>query len=357
MTSPDADSFDGTHGESYDRELFLANEQSTLAGQIDGVQTGITLVRPAFRDGDLLIVGQEVMKIVTTEANSAFTANASRVHGENIIEVTGNVPLGYKAADCGVKQTGLEIQSDTTPYFKGMNPIAKLSMNEPTLFACTIFKEMLKKNGIEVNGQPVRGKKAPGGVLIATHDSPPLSEVIHICLKPSDNFMAECILKTLGKVVKGEGSFAAGKSVERDWLKGIGADLNQIYIADSSGQSRCNLISPHNLVVLLTHMYHSKYYDALSNSLPIAGVDSHLKNRMLGTPAVNNVKAKTGYIERQCSLSGYVKTLAGENMAVSVIQNNHLCSLDEAYLLEDTIFAAVSGITTRTDANTGRQKN
>ncbi len=64
MTSPDADSFDGTHGESYDRELFLANEQSALAGQIDGVQTGITLVRPAFRDGDLVIVGQEVIKIV-----------------------------------------------------------------------------------------------------------------------------------------------------------------------------------------------------------------------------------------------------------------------------------------------------
>jgi D-alanyl-D-alanine carboxypeptidase/D-alanyl-D-alanine-endopeptidase (penicillin-binding protein 4) len=97
-------------------------------------------------------------------------------------------------------------------------------------------------------------------------------------------------------------------------------------------------------------MYHTKYYEILANSLPIAGVDSHLKNRMLNTPAVNNVKAKTGYIERQCSLSGYVKTLAGENMAVSVIQNNHLCSLEEAYVMQDTIFTAVSEITTRTDA-------
>jgi len=294
-------------------------------------------VRPGAKVGDAAVVEVKpantylpvVNQCVTGAKGSPFTADATRIHGANTIRTYGSVPLDSKR--------------DT--------PVESLSMNEPTLFVCSIFKQLLEQSGVKVRGGIMRGAKPQQAVLIAAHVSPPLSEVNRILLKPSDNFMAECLLKTLGKVVKGQGSFAAGIEVEKEWLKSIGADLGQIHIADSSGQSRCNLISPHNLVVLLTHMYHTKYYEMLANSLPIAGVDSHLKNRMLNTPAVNNVKAKTGYIERQCSLSGYVKTLAGENMAVSVIQNNHMCSLEEAYVMQDTIFTAVSEITTRTDSD------
>jgi len=293
-------------------------------------------IRPGAKVGDLAVVEVKpantylplVNQCVTGPAGSNFTADATRIHATNTIRTYGSVPLDSKR--------------DT--------PVETLSMNEPTLFVCSLFKQLLERSGVKVRGGIMRGIKPQQATLIATHVSPPLSEVIHILLKPSDNFMAECVLKTLGKVVKGRGAFDAGIEVEKEWLKSIGADLSQIYISDSSGESRRNLISPHNLVVLLTRMYHTKYYEILANSLPIAGVDSHLKNRMLNTPAVNNVKAKTGYIERQCSLSGYVKTLAGENMAVSVIQNNHLCSLEEAYVMQDTIFTAVSEITTRTDA-------
>jgi serine-type D-Ala-D-Ala carboxypeptidase/endopeptidase (penicillin-binding protein 4) len=298
-------------------------------------------VRPGAKVGDPALVEVKpantylplLNQCVTGPAGSNATADATRIHATNTIRTYGSVPLDSKRDA----------------------PVETLSMNEPTLFVCSIFKQLLEQSGVKVRGGIMRGIKPQQATLIATHVSPPLSEVIHILLKPSDNFMAECMLKTLGKVVKGQGSFGAGIEVEKEWLKSIRADLSQIYIADSSGQSRCNLISPHNLVVLLTHMYHTQHYELLANSLPIAGVDSHLKYRMLNTPAVNNVKAKTGYIERQCSLSGYVKTLAGENMAVSVIQNNHLCSLEEAYVMQDTIFSAVSEITTRTDAD--QQKN
>ena len=293
-------------------------------------------IKPGAKVGDPAIVeikpGTKYMtienKCVTGPAGSSFTAGATRLFAKNVISAYGSIPLG----------------SD------GSYPYITLSMEEPTLFVCTIFKELLEKNGIKVKGKCIRGIKPENVILIASHDSPPLSEVVHILLKPSDNFMSECLLKTLGKEIKGVGSYSAGIQVETEWLKKIGADMSQIVIKDSSGQSRCNLISPYNLVVILNHIYHGKYYEMIANSLPIAGVDSHLQYRMLGTPAVNNVKAKTGYIERQCSLSGFVKTLAGENMAVSVIQNNHLCSLEEAYVMQDTIFVAVSEITTRTDA-------
>jgi D-alanyl-D-alanine carboxypeptidase/D-alanyl-D-alanine-endopeptidase (penicillin-binding protein 4) len=298
-------------------------------------------VKPGKKAGDPAVVelrpDTKFMQIknecVTGAAGSGWTADCSRIHETNTIRVYGSVPAG---------------SNGSTLY--------PLSMDHPTEFVCTVFKELCEKSGIKVTGKAIRGTKPEKVILIASHDSPPLAEVIHILLKPSDNFMAECLLKTLGKVVKGQGSFSAGIAVETEWLKNMGCDMNQIYIADSSGQSRCNLISAHNLVVILTHIYKGKYYDIISNGFPIAGVDSHLKDRMLGTPAVNNVKAKTGYIPRQCSLSGYCTTLAGEHMAVSVIQNNHMCSLEEAYVMQDEIFTAVSRITTRTDAEPGTSK-
>lgn len=316
------------------------DEQYYDCSQPSGLNVNENLVevyiKPGAKVGDPAIVeikpGTGYMTIqndcVTGPADSRRTSDATRLHETNTIRAYGNIPLGYKMD----------------------GPIEILAMDRPTLFVCTIFKELLEKNGIKVKGQPVRGTKPENGVLIASHDSPPLAEVVHILLKPSDNFMAECVLKGLGKAVKGTGSFAAGREVEREWLQSIGLDMSQINIADSSGQSRLNLISPYDMVLLLTHIYHTKYYETMANSLPIAGVDSHLQYRMLNTPAVNNVKAKTGYLPMVCSLSGYVKTLAGENMAVSIIQNNHMCTLDEAYVMQDTIFSAVSKITTRTDA-------
>jgi D-alanyl-D-alanine carboxypeptidase/D-alanyl-D-alanine-endopeptidase (penicillin-binding protein 4) len=233
---------------------------------------------------------------------------------------------------------------------KPTDPIEQLSMEKPALFTVTILKELLEKNGVRVKGKAVLGTKPAQAELIASHDSPPLSEIVNILNKPSDNFMAESLLKTLGKEIKGKGTFDAGIEVEKDWLRKIGADMDAIRIADASGLSRRDSISPQNLTTVLTHMYHTRNYGILSNSFPIAGVDSHLKDRMLNTPAVNNVKAKTGYVSLVCSLSGYVTTLAGENLAVSIIQNNHTCSLDEANVIQDIIFVALSKITTRTDA-------
>lgn len=73
MSNPDADTFDGKIGEVRDRELFLANEQSALAANIDSAQTAISLQSAAFADGDLVIVGSEIMKIVSGGGTTALT--------------------------------------------------------------------------------------------------------------------------------------------------------------------------------------------------------------------------------------------------------------------------------------------
>ena len=74
---------------------------------------------------------------------------------------------------------------------------------------------------------------------------------------------------------------------------------------------RLNLVTPKQIVSLLNFMYQHKYYLPFYNSLPIAGVDGSLANRMKGSKAENNVRAKTGFIGYARSLSGYVNT--GDN--------------------------------------------
>lgn len=295
---------------------------------------------------------------VTGAAGSANTADAIRPRATDVIEITGSIPLGYKPGAL-IPETGMTYQKvySLKPGEFVPEPTEKLSIEDPTLFVCCLFKEMLQSEGIRVEGHVDYGRNSSSNILIASHDSPSLAKIVTMQNKPSDNFMAESMLKMLGKAVKGRGTFDAGIEAEREWLQKIGVDTKFIRISDASGLSRRDSISAETLAKILAYTYHTKNYDILANSFPIAGVDSHLKDRMLNSPAVNNAKAKTGYLSLVCSLSGYVKTLAGENLAVAVIQNNHMCSLDEAYWMQDVIFVALSKITTRTDEGVTKTKN
>ena len=67
------------------------------------------------------------------------------------------------------------------------------------------------------------------------------------------------------------------------------------------------------------HRYATVFYD----SMPIAGVDGTLRNRMKGTPAENNLRAKTGSLSSAASLAGYVKTAGGEKLAFAIMVNNY----------------------------------
>ena len=76
----------------------------------------------------------------------------------------------------------------------------------------------------------------------------------------------------------------------------------------------------------------SIFYDAL----PIAGVDGTLSARMKGTPAENNVHAKTGTLTHISALSGYIQTANGEMLAFSMIVNNFLQDKEEVEQVQDT---------------------
>ncbi|NLN74986.1 MAG: hypothetical protein GX139_01560 [Armatimonadetes bacterium] len=73
MTSPDSDTYNGTDGESKDRELFLANEQTTLASAINDTTTTLQIVDARFTDGEAIVIGSEQMLVVSGGGTTQLT--------------------------------------------------------------------------------------------------------------------------------------------------------------------------------------------------------------------------------------------------------------------------------------------
>jgi D-alanyl-D-alanine carboxypeptidase/D-alanyl-D-alanine-endopeptidase (penicillin-binding protein 4) len=222
----------------------------------------------------------------------------------------------------------------------------RVSVDDPALFAGEVFARQLQREGIKLGrGSTVVKKEAhepdhgdPGQHrnLLATHYSEPLSQIIREINKKSDNFYAEVLLKTMGVVKKGEGSFAAGAEAIGEFMKQ--ADLPAQYRqVDGSGLSRLNLITPEQMVRLLRYVHNQSYRDVLTASLPEAGVDGTLEERLMEDSLVEgNLRAKTGTMDGVHSLSGYVTAKNGDQLAFSILMNG-VREPEAAYAFQERI--------------------
>jgi PBP4 family serine-type D-alanyl-D-alanine carboxypeptidase len=211
----------------------------------------------------------------------------------------------------------------------GANPVTQdVAVDNPTRFFVTALRDALLADGIlvrdgvaDLDEVPV----APSGPrrTVVTRTSPPLSVIGPYFMKVSQNFVAETLFKTLGKVVKGEGSAASGRAVVLETLNGWGVPADALVMRDGSGLSRYNYVTSGGLVTMLTRMWKN---DALRGpfaaALPVAGHDGTLGSRMKNTWLDAHVQAKTGTISNVRSLSGYLETRSGERIVFSMIGNH-----------------------------------
>jgi D-alanyl-D-alanine carboxypeptidase/D-alanyl-D-alanine-endopeptidase (penicillin-binding protein 4) len=151
----------------------------------------------------------------------------------------------------------------------------------------------------------------------------PLASLAAYCLKVSQNFYAETIFKTLGRVVKGAGTADAGRAAVRDTLESWGIPADAFVIYDGSGLSRYNYVTADTIVRVLKHIWQDPRLRGLFlAALPVAGHDGTLDTRMRGTVLDARVEAKTGTISNVRSLSGYLETKSGERLVFSIIANH-----------------------------------
>ncbi|WP_051314730.1 D-alanyl-D-alanine carboxypeptidase/D-alanyl-D-alanine endopeptidase [Alteribacter aurantiacus] len=218
-------------------------------------------------------------------------------------------------------------------FFEGTIPVGGASINqyvavwEPTDIVLDLFYQSLANHGVRVNGELHRGETPIEATKLASHYSMELEELMYPFMKLSQNNHAEHLTKTLGKEVLGEGSWDAGLTVVEDYLASIGVDVSVVQLRDGSGMSHLNKIPAREMTQLLYGVQGEEWFDLFYDSIPIAGMDDHMQGgtlrlRMRDTAAEGNAHGKTGTITSKSTLSGYVTTQDGEELAFSILLNN-----------------------------------
>lgn len=259
-----------------------------------------------------------------------------------VVPNTGYVTVVNKTVTASAEDSVNEItfhrkRGTNTVYVRGTMSQGKgpwtesVAIDNPTPYAGTVLKEVLASKGIPVYGAVVDVDdmsdtlRYGDSLHLASFTSVPYSVIIRTINKPSQNFYAEQVFRTMGKEQFGTGKTGTGRGAAFPVLAKWGVDTVNLRYADGSGLSRLNLITPKDIVSILEGIYGEgeKYFLPFYESLPIAGVDGTIRNRMKGTAAEGNVHAKTGFIGYVRALSGYVTGRDGEMFAFSMIANHY----------------------------------
>lgn len=305
-----------------DLQWYFGAEPSALS--IDENTVEVTM-SPAAKTGDSAIVvispKQNFVRLrnnaTTSERDQPATIGIIRDLSGNDIRVWGDFPVGGSAFS------------------------AFLSVYDPAGWAAALFKQALMARGIRVRGQSrsrdfraaEKDRFEPQKASeLAYVDSEPLAEIVRRTNKESNNLYAELLLRTIGKE-RGtsvpdpdsrknatRGDDEAGATLVRKWLDSKGIDTRAISIRDGSGLSRLDLVAPEVTGRLLLAMTNSPGASQFRDSLPVAGKDGTLSNRLKNVSG--RIMAKTGTLTYTHSLSGYASTPGGETLAFSIMCND-----------------------------------
>jgi D-alanyl-D-alanine carboxypeptidase/D-alanyl-D-alanine-endopeptidase (penicillin-binding protein 4) len=209
----------------------------------------------------------------------------------------------------------------------------------PPAFAAARLDDALEARGIAVRRKPLAGK-APGGLdILASVDSPPMKRIVKLMNKVSDNFFAELLAKDVAMQVNGRGTTSAGAALIAGFARRIGSGAQ---LVDGSGLSRADRASPYRVVRLLSAMYKrdQETSDALVDSLPIAGSEGTLADRLRRGPAHRRCMAKTGTLSDVSALSGFCEDLKGDTWVFSFLMNR--VSVTGARRLQDRMLQKIA---------------
>jgi D-alanyl-D-alanine carboxypeptidase/D-alanyl-D-alanine-endopeptidase (penicillin-binding protein 4) len=271
-----------------------------------------------------------VEELASELADSGVTAVRGGVHGD---ESLFDTIRGVHDSRYGV-----------SPW---VGPLSALSFNHaytsrgfqsnPASYAAGYLRKALDADGI-TPGHAAAPEPAPAGaVVLAGVESAPLAQLVRLTNKDSDNFFAETLLKDLGRAVYGTGSTTAGVRAAVAHAAAAGAHVQMI---DGSGLDHGDRASTRDVVKLLLAERTRPDFPAFYASLPVAGLDGTLDDRMRHGPARRNCRAKTGSLIGVSALSGYCTTRAGHVVAFSFLMNG--LSVTYARRLQDRMATAIA---------------
>ena len=295
--------------------------------------------------GDLVLVGDGDPSFGTGRFARANDQPATRVS-----------QLARNVAAAGVKRVEGRILADDSIFDRerragpDLSPLSGLSFNNgydggdyahsPELVAAKGLKSALRKRGVRVDGQVGRAN-LPAATLesepLAAVASPTVTKLIEETNVPSNNFFAEMLLKRLAATSGRKGTRQRGNDKVETFAASVGTAVESV---DGSGLSRKNRVSPEHVGQLLVAMAKDEQNAAaFRDSLPVAGREGTVADRMHGTAAEGNCATKTGTLSDVSALSGYCDA-GGHTVVFSTLMND--ANVDAARRAQDRIAAAVA---------------
>jgi D-alanyl-D-alanine carboxypeptidase len=234
-------------------------------------------------------------------------------------------------------------------YMDESPPLTALAVNrgwyrgkatpDPAGAAAASFVRILNERGVHVVGESAWGRAPQTVFPLAEVHSARLADVLRFMDRESDNFTAELVLKTLGAEVAGKGTTAAGARVVVDALAEAEVPLAGVRIADGSGLSRLDRLTPRAIASILLALWNdTDLRPVLWDALPVAGRSGTLEHRLDSRPAYGAVRAKTGTTSLASALSGFVR----HRFAFAVLQNGDPISTTWARAAQDRFATALA---------------
>jgi D-alanyl-D-alanine carboxypeptidase/D-alanyl-D-alanine-endopeptidase (penicillin-binding protein 4) len=268
------------------------------------------------------------------------------VRRTGISRITGRVIGDDSAFDRlrGVPSAGYAISVDVQPLGALMVDRGRTGMarpyyqSDPASWAATAFAKALRGAGVKVRAAGSEGTTPPGAIALATRRSPDVEELIRLSNVPSDNYIAEMLLKAIAADAAPPGSTSRGASIVEDTL----AEAFRINpeIVDGSGLSRSDRTSPLQVVRLLTRIRERAEGVPLWRSLAVAGRSGTLSDRLRRSVARGRCRGKTGTLRDVSNVAGYCRTREGDTLAFAILMNGVYPS--SARRLQDRMMSAIA---------------
>ena len=194
------------------------------------------------------------------------------------------------------------------------------NFKNPPLNIAQRFKRLIEDHDIKIKGTAKAGI-TPDNVIELSEASISISELIAMINKHSDNFLAECLFKSIGAFYSGKqgNSFYSQQAIQ-EFLKKNNIYSTYTEIVDGSGISRFDQITAASVNGVLETMYFDlRNYETFYNSLSYAGVDGTLRNRMGDLPEGYVFKGKTGTLNSVIGLTGYLTSDDKDDLIVTIL--------------------------------------
>lgn len=309
--------------------------------------------------GNLYLVGGGDPSLSTVPfSRSAFRGASGLVHdlaaavrAAGVRRVTGAV-YGDESAFDTVRR-GPDWKSSS---WMDCPPLSALTVNEdwlrfgsfasapsPALRAAQVLAAGLRRQGVRIAHLPRTGRHPGSARRIALEQSPTMHRLVFEMDQVSDNFFAETLTKDLAVDAGHRGSTGVGVALTHRYLRNLGVDLAGARLADGSGLSKLDRLSPRQIAGILRHAVEQPYGWYYEHALPLAGATGTLEKRMTSGPAYRNARAKTGTLDGASSLSGYVTSRNSRKLVFAMVMNRRHIDVSQARALQDRIVQVLAG--------------